>query len=383
MDKWLKQRAELLRSAKSLIDARKSADQELSTDDRAHLQKVSDQVDELDQKIDAARRDAPIAAKFGEHRPGPNLPGSTGDEALARKSVTDEGIRAMARKFATQATGGAKSFEMLGDGGGTSAMVIELASLPQAPNTLLEVIPQKPLASPPLFKFLQQRVRSNNAAPVATGGTKPTTPMSLETVESSLRVVAHMSEPIDKYILGDVNGLYNFMQGELRYGLFQTLEAQVLGGDGVAPNLHGILGTSGLLNQAFNTDISRSVRSAITKLESTGYTPAAVAMSPADWEAVETSVTTGSGELVLPNTPVDRANQRLWGVRVVLSNALPAKTALLLGQDTCWIATDGVVAFDIDRSIGFAKNEIQFRLEGRWETAVTRPSGIAKVATAA
>ncbi|WP_018178758.1 phage major capsid protein [Jongsikchunia kroppenstedtii] len=385
MDKWLKQRAELIKSAKSLIDARKSADQNLSDDDRAHLEKLSNQVEEIDALIEGGRKDAALLEHFKGRRPGPKLSGAGDDPevvGLELKSISPAGIRSMAHKFAQQATDGSKSFEML-SAGGTSAMLVELAALPQAPNSLLEVIPQRKLVSPPQFRFLQQRVRANNAAPVAPGDTKPTTPISIEPIESSLRVIAHMSEPVDKYIWSDVVGLAGFVQGELQYGLYQALEAQALNGNGTAPNLHGILGTSGLLNQPFSTDISRSVRAAITKLETAGYTPAAVAMSPADWESVETSVTTGSGEFVLPNSPVDRANQKLWGVRVVLSNALPAKTALLLGQDTCWIGTDGIVALDIDKSTGFDKNQIRFRLEGRWETAVTRPSGIAKVATAA
>ncbi|OBA57343.1 MULTISPECIES: hypothetical protein [Gordonia] len=148
MDKWLNQRAELLRSAKSLIDARKSADQALSADDRAHLKSVEDQIGELDRKIDAARKDAQLAAKFAEVRPSGGIEmtdGSQGDDsALGDQSdfFSRRAAKSMANRLAKKA---------VKDGG----------------------------------------------------------------VDGEKAVIAHLSDPVDKYLLQDVLTVSRFLANEL------------------------------------------------------------------------------------------------------------------------------------------------------------------------
>ncbi|MGB3698555.1 MAG: phage major capsid protein [Gordonia sp. (in: high G+C Gram-positive bacteria)] len=392
MDKWLKQREDLLRSAKSLIDARKSADQALSADDRAHLKSVEDQIGQLDAKIDAVRRDAPLAAQFKSAQSGPVTPGSQGDGShyddlsdFAAKSINPAvTAKGLARQYVKAAkTGEATGEKAFSLAGGTSDLVVELATLPQRPTSILQVIPQRLLEAPPTFKYLQQQVRATSAAPVAPGAAKPVSTMGLVPQSGELRVIAHLSEAVDKYLLADVSELGAFIQAEMQYGLFTALEDQVVNGSGTAPALQGLLGTSGVLTQTFGTDLLGTLRSAITKVESAGYVPASFVLSPTDWEKVETTVTAGSGEYLFASSPVDRAARTVWGVPVVTSTTTPAGKAVLLSQDTCWLATDGKVALDLDTSKGFSTNEVTMRVEGRWDLAVTRPSGIVAIDTAA
>jgi HK97 family phage major capsid protein len=113
----------------------------------------------------------------------------------------------------------------------------------------VEAIPAQIVREPPTFAYLRQTTRTNNAAPVADGATKPTSVYGLTRAEDRLRVIAHLSEPINKYHLEDAADLRVFVDNELGYGLDLAVEQQLLSGDGTGENLRGILNTSGIQAQ--------------------------------------------------------------------------------------------------------------------------------------
>lgn len=386
MDKWLKQREDLLRSAKSLIDARKSADVDLSPDDRAHLKSVADQVDALDAKIAAVRKDAPILDAFNRHIDGPQTAGSQdqhqGGDDYAAKSIGPGTAGVVARQLVKSATAPDGVKALIDGGTGTSDLVVGLSALPTTPKTILEAIPQVRLQSPPTYRHLVQVARTPNAGVVAPGAEKPVTSMSLEERDGRLKVIATLSDEIGVYTLQDVATLNQFVTSELQYSLMTALEEEVIDGDGTGEHFTGLLNTSGVLTQAFATDLLTTVRTAITQVESQGYRPGVVVLSPSDWQTAELAQTSGSGEFFLASSPVNRAEQKLWGVPVALSTALPAGQALLMSQDSATIYTDGRVSLEWDRSSGFSKNTVVARLETRADLAVVRPAGIVKIATA-
>jgi HK97 family phage major capsid protein len=111
--------------------------------------------------------------------------------------------------------------------------------------SVLDVLPARIV--PPSYTFMRQTVRTLNAAPVAVGGTKPTSTVTTGSVENRLRVVTHISEAIDEYVLRDNTNLLQFVVDELLYGLRVAVEAQVLNGSGSGENFTGVLNTSGIL----------------------------------------------------------------------------------------------------------------------------------------
>lgn len=155
--------------------------------------------------------------------------------------------------------------------------------------------------------------------------------------------------------------LAGFVQGELNWGLFTALEQQVISGNGTGENMTGLLNTSGVLTQSFGADLLATLRSAITKVESTGFAPDVIALSPADWETIETSQTSGSGEYLFASSPVDRAARKVWGVQVALSRHSRKVKRCYLSRDTVALYTDGRIAYDLDKSQGFSTNEVVAR----------------------
>ncbi|AUH68895.1 MULTISPECIES: phage major capsid protein [Gordonia] len=170
----------------------------------------------------------------------------------------------------------------------------------------------------------------------------------------------------------------------LVYGLDKALEVEVIGGDGTGAHLTGLLNTSGVQIQAFATNALTSIRKAITAQETLGYEPSVLFISPADWEAVEL-LATSDDAIAFRVVPIDLMERELWGLRAVLTTALPAKTAVVLDPSAVSVDVVGA-AVDIEWDTSgelFERNQTRVRVEGRFGVSVYRPEAIVKVGTAA
>ncbi|WP_157079485.1 phage major capsid protein, partial [Gordonia desulfuricans] len=249
-------------------------------------------------------------------------------------------------------------------------------------TSLLDVLPTVTRANPQ-WRYLRQTARALNAAPVAEGAEKPMSEIGVETVDASASVIAHISEQVDKFVLQDAPTLQRFLSTELVYGLDRAVEAQALSGDGTGANLTGLLNTSGVQTQAFDTSILVSVRKAITKAESLGYEPGVLVISPSDWEALEL-LATSDDAVAFRGVPLDQAERKVWGLRAHLSTALPAGTALVLDPNAVSIDIVGS-AVDVEWDASgelFTRNQVRVRVEGRFGFSVYQPSAVYRVATA-
>lgn len=123
----------------------------------------------------------------------------------------------MANRLAKKAVkDGEKAFNLTD---ATDTIVTEFSPLPHRPTTVLGVLTVQPVTAP-TFRFISQTARDNNAAVVAAGGTKRTSTYGLESRDRSLLlVIAHLSDPVDKYLLQDVSTVSQFLANELTYGL--------------------------------------------------------------------------------------------------------------------------------------------------------------------
>lgn len=265
----------------------------------------------------------------------------------------------------------------------TDAGPIVTASRPVA--SLLAVIPAEEVDSPPYYGYLAQGPRTNSAAPVAAGGLKPTTAMSLSRKQGRLRVIAHLSEPVDRFLLEDFQSLNQFVSDELAVGVRDALVAQILTGDGTGEHFTGLSNLSGVLAQAFSVDAITSVRAGLTQQEALGNVPSAIVMNAAAWAGIETARTTSDAFIMSPaGGPVDATARKLFGVPVVVVPTMAANTAYIITEGALVIKHDGAgVRIDwgtLDDS--FARNQVLGRAEGRFDLAALRPAGIVEVALA-
>lgn len=236
---------------------------------------------------------------------------------------------------------------------------------------LLDVLPTVSHSSP-LYAYVRQSTRTNNAAVVADGAVKPTSVYGVTRIEQSLSVIAHLSDGIPHYWLSDNASLQGFVQSELNYGLQRAVEAKVLA---------DVNGTSGILTQAWATSIPVTLRKAMTSLETTGYVAEAIVLHPSDFETIELALSTTNAVEHL-GLPYDPAQRRLYGVPIATTTAqtvgvghVLAHGAVAVDHDTLGVQLTWSETSNAD---DWSKNLTRARLEGRWGTSVYAPGGVVK-----
>lgn len=387
---WNTKRAALLDDATKIVDAAKSAGRGLTDGEKARLDGITAEVKSGDTHAAKARKDGALfdsIAGLGRKSSGP---GDGSDRLAVWPAASRDLASRLAIKSAELSAAihpGAEMKSLLPAGGSVVDSITVapgLVQTPQVPTSFLELLSTVTVDSPN-YAYLRQTARGNAAAPVAPGALKPTSEYGLDRVEGSLKVVAHLTEPVGKYDLLDVQALTRFLDSELRYGLFSGVEDQVLNGDGTGPAMTGLFETSGVQTQPFGDDLLTTLRRAVTKLENVGHQPTAVVIRPEDWEKVELSTSSGSGEFTFASSPIDRAARRVWGVQVAVSNALPVGSAVMVDTSSLALYTDrsGVAVEWSTSGDDFDRNQVRARCEGRFSLAVYQPTGSVIVSTTA
>lgn len=377
------QRAAAYARAKSIIDA---AGPTLTATEQRDFDAAVAEVKRLDVELKRAGEQKARADALGAlDDPGGVTPGSPGAAGAGRfLALTGHGRKSHARDIAgrmlaTSAAVDPLSKALVGAGVVTTDVpMLGVVPLGRVPASLLEVLPLTPRQTPS-YRYLRQSGRTNNAAVVAPGGLKPTSPVSVTPIDASLAVVAHLSEALDRYLLGDAEELSRFTSDELLYGLGLALEALVLNG-AAGTGIVGLNATSGIQAVPFTASPLVTLRSGITALETAGHEAGVLVLNPTDWEAIETS-RNASGQFDLDG-PVDRAARRAWGVQVVTANAVPTGTALAIDTNAVGLSTDtaGIeVKWSDSTSDDFSKNQLRARVEGRFQLDVYQPLGVARL----
>ncbi|MGQ4531983.1 phage major capsid protein [Dermabacteraceae bacterium P13138] len=244
---------------------------------------------------------------------------------------------------------------------------------------LREVLPHV-VCDGPTFRYLRQTKEQNNAAVVAPGAVKPTSEYAFDEVEGRLAVVAHISQPLDTYMLSDNPAVMREVAEGMLYGLFEKQEDMYLNGDSAAESSGtGVLNTSGILTQAAAGDLLTTTRKAITSMEKAGSVPGVFVFHPDDWERIELS-RNSSGALEFSEGPVNRAEKRLWGVQVAVSKSIEQGTAALVDLESAYYFDDKAIKVEAAAAgDDFTKNQVRLRVEFRTAIAVTRPHGVVKI----
>jgi Phage capsid family len=234
--------------------------------------------------------------------------------------------------------------------------------------SLLDVLPVQPQDTAE-YAYLRQTVRTNNAAVVPDGQTKPTSVYSIDRIESKLGVVAHLSEPIPRHWILDNTALQSFVNNELLYGLRTKIEELVL---------TAITSVAGTQDNPYATSVVATLRKSLTLLELAGYDPAWFALSPGDWEAVELAL--GSVNAVEHlGIPYDAAARRLWGVPVVVVPNHEDGTGITAARDSVALDVGHEGTELIWTEAGaelFDKNLTKARCETRTGNSIYAPAGL-------
>lgn len=231
------------------------------------------------------------------------------------------------------------------------------------------------------IRYMQEDTFTNAATTVSEGATKPEAAWDLSEQDATVRKIAVTSKVTDE-LFADFPAVRDYIDNRMRFMVQQTEEAQLYGGDGSAPNIRGLVNTSGIQTQAKGSDpVPDAVYKAITKVRTVGFfEPDGVVFHPNDWTDVRL-LRTADG-LYIWGSPLEMGPERIWGLPVVVTTAATEGTALVgafkLGAQI--FRREGIrVEATNSNEDDFKKNLIAIRCEERLALAVYRPKAFCTV----
>lgn len=370
------QRTALFDQANAVIESAKADnDRPLTDDEQTRVKALLDSIESVDVSIASAERSKAILDNFNYGTDVTDTaPGGVMQGRLSLKQAAAPAFTALREKALV-----AGSSITVG-----TPILAEIAPADRAPISLLDVIPVTVRGV--TYRTLQQTTRTNLAAAVAAGGTKPVSVYTVTSVDARLRVVAHTSEPIDKFLLEDAVNLRRFVEAELLDGLEHELERLIILGDPTGTNAEEFKGldeTSGT-QTATGTDLVTALRQSITKLEDVSMVPSVFVVNSSDLEIAQVTrrATDGGFDWDVDGTPVNAGRRQAWGVPIITSANVPASAAWAIGAGAVELGTDGRVAIEWSDDGLFTTNRLRARCEGRFHLDVFRPGGVVKATVA-
>jgi HK97 family phage major capsid protein len=264
------------------------------------------------------------------------------------------------------------------------------------PPTIASLMPSAPVAGP-VVRYVKETSASvvNAAAGVAEAAAKPESTLVFEEVQDNVRKIATVL-PVSEEMLADSAMIQGYINNRL--SLFVQLEEddQLLNGS-AANDVSGLYGRSGVTTWARGTVDNQAeaiFKAANGQRGSSFLNPDGVILNPADWQTIRL-LEDSNGQLYGggpyygpyggpqgPSSANRFSADAIWGLRVVVTSAIGAGTALVgaFGQAAQVFRRSGInVEASNSHSDYFTKNLVAIRAEERLALAVYRPNAFTKV----
>lgn len=196
------------------------------------------------------------------------------------------------------------------------------------PPQLLDYLIMEPTTQNGI-SYMRQSVRTNTAAAKSEAAAADEATITYASVTDIISKIP-VFIPVTDEQLEDEPGARSLVENDLILMVRQELDRQVTVGDGSAPNLRGIYNASSVQTQARGSDVTMdAIFKAMTLIRVTGRSnPGLVVLHGTDHQNLALTRTT-DGLYILGN-PTDSAFNRIWGLPVVMSEALTVTNALVL-----------------------------------------------------
>jgi HK97 family phage major capsid protein len=251
------------------------------------------------------------------------------------------------------------------------------------------------------IEYVRVTSKTNNAAPTpeatsaatigdGTGGTvtataggrKPESALAFEVVTTTVKTIPHWI-PITKRAASDAGQVRTMVDNFLRYGLAEEEEDQVLNGDGTGENLTGILKTAGILTVgSAGTDLDAIV-DGIRSVRVIGRRrPNGLVIHPNDWYSTGFVLAKDSaGNYLIADPANDPGSRPLWGLRPVITEAMPENTALVgdFRFAVLWDRQQAAISVSDSHSDFFVRNLLAILAEERLAFGVLDPQAFCTV----
>ena len=229
--------------------------------------------------------------------------------------------------------------------------------------------------------YMLETTRTHVAAEMNENAAHPEATFILSEQTSSVRKIGS-SVPVTDEQLEDVAMVGSYLEGRLNFGVQQRLDQQIISGDGVPPNLDGIINVGGIQTLAKGAEpVPDTIFSMMQDIRVTGRAmPTHVVLHPNDWEPIRL-LRTADGVYIWGN-PSEAGPERIWGLPVVQNESLTVNTGLVGSFLLPWITLFERRGVIIER--GFVNDDFldgrqTIRASGRWAMVVYRPAAFGTV----
>lgn len=230
---------------------------------------------------------------------------------------------------------------------------------------------------------------ADKAVETAEGGAKPQGGVTTAVVTEPFATIPAWAN-LTRQVAADVPRIQSYLDGRLRYSLKRRTDKQIIGGDGISPNLKGLSNRTGILTNAPGGAEARyiTIRHSITVMEQNESVPEIIVLNPADAELFDLSNSATAGLHAMmdqDNTNVGALQQgpsrTAWGMEQVHSNAIASGTALLIDPMAVEVYDrQAPTAYMTDsHGTNFTSNILTLLLEARVGLALWNPLGVLKV----
>ena len=243
--------------------------------------------------------------------------------------------------------------------------------------------------------YMVETVTSEGAVEVLEGGTKAAADISFAEASTPVENIAVTLQATNQ-LLEDIAFMRSWIEGRLRLFVGNREDLQLIEGDGVAPNLTGILIVAGTNAQSFSiaahaadgTVGTDTLYDAIVDVRQAFLDASVMGMAAATW--AEFQKAKDGNNLYLLGGPGSQAPPRMWGLPIVQNERFPAYSAAneaiaVWSRDAAMVVRRNAITLAISDSHAstFSANVLTFRAEQRVAFPVFRPAGITVVTTAA
>lgn len=376
---------------------------ELSSDQKEEIKSRNDELASLGEKITElqdlesvknANNDDMEASKkvsgmpvYGE--PEVDEPKSLGQQFLESKaysSFVDHGIKNIPMETKTTVTTSVWTRDTI------YQQVIP--AIEPDPNPVLDLVDS--INTDQTTYYYLRETATNNAAEKAEATAAPEDAFSYTAITAPVAKFI-TTLPITAELLEDQAGARAYFDGRLANHVLQRLEKQFIGGNGTAPNIQGILGTTGV-NQvqytagAFPANVGgklRAILEGIKDIEENGKLfPDAMVMSPGAYEALAGQVD-GNNNFML-GAAAQSGSPTVWGVPIVKSSqigtAVGQNADVIIGKFGGGLAANHVFRRGMELQISdsaadgdFGKDILTVKASLRYASAIYKPQAFTKV----
>lgn len=242
-----------------------------------------------------------------------------------------------------------------------------IATGPEAPIRFLDIVSSNSTSSDSVT-WLQETGFTNNAAERLHGEGTAESELSFSKNTAAMVAIAHKLVVAEE-TLADQQALASIINNRAVSGLRERINGNLLAGSNVG-NFNSIRAGATAFT-ATETDFIDQLVEAKTALAEAGFNPSHIVMSPAQWQAIMTSKT--SGGAYLASGPFASTADRLWGLPVIADGAFGGNAMVLDASSfSLWNRSGVDVGTDRDLNTGMVTVRVQVRLQATME----RPEGV-------